>query len=111
MKFFNFFIAVAIMVFTCSLIAEADSLSYREKQKLREEGLSYTQIRKIEEDMEYKYKGASGTKYKYDLSKPSDRIKYSVDPDAKLNDEIYMPITPGVEIDRGLHQYGGGIKK
>ena len=60
--------------------------------------------------MEYKYKGTTGTKYKYDLSKPGDRIKYSVDPHAQIMDEIYTPIKPGVEIDRSLNQYGGGVK-
>ena len=61
--------------------------------------------------MEYKYKGSSGTRYKYDLSKPGDRIKYSVDPAAQLYDKIYMPIKPGVKIDRSLNQYGGGVKR
>lgn len=59
----------------------------------------------------YKYKGSSGTKYKYDLSKPGDRMKYGVDPGAQIKDEIYMPIKLGVTIDRVLGQYGGGVKK
>jgi len=64
-----------------------------------------------EEKEEYKYKGLSGTRYKYDLSKPRDRIKYSVDPRSQLTDKIYMPIKPGVQIDRSLNQYGGGVKR
>ena len=54
----------------------------------------------------YKYKSSTGNKYKYDLSKPMDRVKYSVDVKAQLKDSI----SPNVELDRGLGQYGGGIK-
>ncbi len=57
-------------------------------------------------DSEYKYESSSGTKYKYDLSNPSDRLLYEVDPAAQLMDEI----NPMVDIDRGLDQYGGGAK-
>lgn len=55
---------------------------------------------------EYPYESITGTRYKYDLSNPSDRIKYEVDPGAQLRDSI----NPRVDIDRGLGQYGGGAK-
>lgn len=110
MKFFNFIIVVLIVVFSCSLMASADGLSYREKMKLQEAGLSRSDIRKLEKKMEYKYKGSSGTRYKYDLSKPGDKIRYELDVGAQIRDNIYMPIKPGVEIDRGLNQYGGGVE-
>lgn len=57
---------------------------------------------------EYKYQGSSGTKYKYDLSNPADKIKYSVDVGAQLKDSIN--VNPRVGIDRGMGQYGGGIQ-
>ena len=79
MKFFNFIIVVLIVVFSCSLTANADGLSYLDKMKLREAGLSQSYIRKLEKKMEYKYKGSSGTRYKYDLSKPGDKIRYELD--------------------------------
>ncbi len=110
MKFFNLFAVVFIMVFSCSVTLYADGLSYREKRELRESGLSRSDIRKIEKKMEYKYEGSSGTRYKYDLSKPGDKLKYELDIGAQIKDDIYMPIKPGVEIDRGLNQYGGGVE-
>ncbi len=58
----------------------------------------------VSEKSEYKYESVTGTKYKYDLSKPEDKIKYSVDPAAKVMDDV----NPMVEIDKGLGQDGGG---
>ncbi len=55
-------------------------------------------------DNEYPYKSITGTKYKYDLSNPGDRIRYGVDPAAQIRDSV----NPNVKIDRGLGQYGGG---
>jgi hypothetical protein len=57
-----------------------------------------------ERNKEYPYESTSGTRYKYDLSKPSDRIRYEVDPAAQIRDSI----NPRVKIDRGLGQHGGG---
>ena len=61
-------------------------------------------------DDDAKYEGISGTKYKYDLSDPIDRMNYSLDLDAQMNDKLNAPINPGVELDRSLGQYGGGIQ-
>jgi hypothetical protein len=55
---------------------------------------------------EYPYQSSTGTRYKYDLSNPSDQIRYEVDPGAQLRDSI----NPKVQIDRGLGQHGGGSK-
>lgn len=55
------------------------------------------------------YKGASGTKYKYDLSNPLDRIRYQTDVNAQLQDRIHMPVTPGISIDRNIGQQGAGV--
>lgn len=57
-------------------------------------------------DNEYPYKGFSGTRYKYDLSKPVDRIKYQIDPFSQVRDSI----KPMVDIDRDFGQFGGGAK-
>ena len=51
------------------------------------------------------YRGSSGALYQYDLSNPSDQLRYSVDPGAQLRDEI----DPRVQLDRSLGQYGGGV--
>ena len=56
---------------------------------------------------EYKYEGSSGARYKYDLSDPSDRIDYSVDVDAQMQDK--MSVSPDRDLDRQMGQYGGGI--
>jgi len=61
-------------------------------------------------DNDSNYEGSSGTKYKYDLSDPSDRIDYSTDVDAQMNDKLNAPINPGVGLDRSMGQYGGGIQ-
>ena len=52
----------------------------------------------------YKYESRSRTKYKYDLTKPEDKMRYDLDPAAKIKDGI----NPMVGIDQGLGQYGGG---
>ena len=52
------------------------------------------------------YVSYTGQKYKYDLSKPIDRINYSIDPEAQINDKINP--NPMIGIDRSLGQYGGG---
>ena len=57
-----------------------------------------------------RYEGMSGTKYKYDLSDPVDRMDYSLDLDAQINDKLNAPINPGVGLDRSMGQYGGGIQ-
>ena len=57
----------------------------------------------------YNYQGHSGTKYKYDLSKPSDKVQYDIDVNAQMKDELNS-WKPGVQLDRGMGQYGGGIQ-
>ncbi|WP_201353737.1 hypothetical protein [Hydrogenimonas urashimensis] len=60
-----------------------------------------------EKKSEYKYEGSSGAHYKYDLSDPSDRIEYSTDLDAQMNDK--MSVSPNRDLDRQMGQFGGGI--
>jgi len=98
------------IILLLALPVAAGGLSYREKRELREAGMSRSDIREIEEKSEYGYEGSSGTRYKYDLSEPDDKMKYDLDVDAQMNDKVYMPTKPGVKIDRGLNQYGGGVE-
>jgi hypothetical protein len=55
---------------------------------------------------DYRYESSSGIKYRYDLSKPTDRLLYGVDPVAQTMDRA----NPLVKIDRGLGQHGGGAE-
>lgn len=55
---------------------------------------------------DYQYRSNTGQLYKYDLSNPSDRIRYQVDPSAQIKDGV----NPLIPIDRSMGQYGGGIK-
>jgi len=52
---------------------------------------------------EYPYQSSSGQRYKYDLNKPGDRIRYEVDPGAQVRDSV----KPRVKMDRDMGQYGG----
>ena len=58
---------------------------------------------------DYKYKGNSGTKYKYDLSRPEDRRAYERDFMAQQNDKM-KDWQWGVQRDRDDGQFGGGIQ-
>ena len=49
---------------------------------------------------QYRYKGSSGLRYRYDLSKPGDRIRYQLDIDAQIRDSINPD--PRIDLDREL---------
>lgn len=53
------------------------------------------------------YKGLAGAEYQYDLSKPSDMIRYEQDLKAQLRDEGSISVRR--ELDRDLGRIGGGI--
>ena len=53
------------------------------------------------------YRGSSGARYRYDLSRPADAIRYSVNPKAQL--EYSISVDPRREIDASLGQQGAGI--
>jgi hypothetical protein len=56
------------------------------------------------------YKSRYGNEYEYDLSRPSDQIRYETDVRAQMRDEL--DIDPRREIERDLGQFGGGkVKK
>jgi hypothetical protein len=57
---------------------------------------------------QYRYEGASGKKYQYDLSDPGDQIEYELDLDAQIRDEINPD--PSIDLDRGMGQVGGGAE-
>ncbi|HYN54368.1 MAG TPA: hypothetical protein VES38_06660 [Methylotenera sp.] len=58
---------------------------------------------------EGKYKSRFGNEYEYDLSKPSDQIRYETDTRAQMRDEL--DVDPRREIERDLGQHGGGKVK
>lgn len=64
------------------------------------------QERDRQRNKEYPYKSSSGQRYKYDLSNPADRARYSLDPAAQQRDSI----TPRTQLDRNLGQHGGGAE-
>jgi len=108
-------LVIILIILLFASTSFAGGLSYRDKRKLRKAGYSSSDIRKMERGSErveptYKYKSSTGTQYKYDLSKPDDRLKYGVDVDAQLNDNINMETNPNVNIDRNMNQYGGGVE-
>lgn len=57
----------------------------------------------------YRYQGSSGTKYQYDLSRPGDQIRYEIDINAQMRDQL--SVDPRRGLDQGLGQYGGGIRR
>ena len=54
------------------------------------------------------YSGNSGTRYQYDLGKPVDANRYSIDTNAQMRDMRSLP-SPGQTMDRSRGQYGGGL--
>ena len=58
-------------------------------------------------EFESGYKSSSGTQYQYDMSKPSDSLRYSVDIAAQQRDN--MNFNSSRSLDRKIGQYGGGI--
>lgn len=64
--------------------------------------------RPVEIDNRYRYSGSSGRRYQYDLSNPSDELRYDLDLSAQMRDE--MNIDPRVDLDRSLGQNGGGVE-
>ena len=53
------------------------------------------------------YRSSTGSTYEYDLSNPSDRVRYGADPKAKLRDRL--DVNPQRRIERNIGQYGGGV--
>jgi len=88
------------------LLITSPAVAWNDNYKDNDESFLQKQEREREEkrNKEYPYKSSTGTRYKYDLSKPGDQIRYKVDPGAQIRDSV----NPKVEIDRGLGQYGGG---
>lgn len=53
------------------------------------------------------YRGTSGLGYQYDLSKPSDQIRYETDINAQIRDSL--DARPQRDIDKYMGQSGGGV--
>ena len=60
-------------------------------------------------DPNYRYQGGSGTQYQYDLSRPGDQLRYELDLKAQMRDQL--SVDPRKELDQGLGQHGGGIRR
>ena len=97
MRIFLFLVA-ALLVNTVAIAGDGYQ-SYYERQQLEKEQ---------QRNQEYPYESSSGTRYKYDLSKPTDQIRYEVDPGAQIRDSIN--VNPRIGLDRNLGQYGGGAE-
>jgi len=54
------------------------------------------------------YQGYSGQKYQYDLNNQADNLRYQLDPNAQIRDELNA--NPKADIDRSLGQRGGGAR-
>ena len=97
-----FFMALALWV---SSTASAWENNYNDvDSNLGDGSLTEEQEAEVERNQEYPYESYTGTRYKYDLNDPSDKIMYGVDPAAQIRDDV----NPMVDIDRGLGQFGGG---
>lgn len=62
-----------------------------------------------EADKDHPYQGSSGARYEYDLSRPSDQVRYEHDFNAQRRDEMSIDLRRDRDRDRG--QYGGGIER
>lgn len=82
----------------------------RLRESRAEERETRTKIQTHGTETEYGYEGISGNRYKYDLSKPGDRLRYENDPSAKLRDETFKPTNAGALMDEAMGQYGGGLE-
>ena len=58
-------------------------------------------------DQDKGYESSFGNRYEYDLSDPSDRVMYEVDPSAQLRDSI--DVNPIRDVERSVGEYGGGV--
>jgi YD repeat-containing protein len=55
-------------------------------------------------DDDHPHRSSTGSRYKYDLDRPAERLRYKYDPAAKLRDRI----DPRVRLDRALGDSFGG---
>ena len=89
-----------IMSIILSLLLASTAVAWDNKYETRK------QKREKEINKQYPYESITGTRYKYDLNNPADRTTYGVDPVAQIKDSV----NPMINIDRSLHQFGGGSK-
>jgi len=95
---------------TCGLLllvpinALSQNDDYDESQE-NDDGYGYERLddRELEEGFESSF----GNRYEYDLSDPSDRVMYEVDPAAQLRDST--DVNPVRELERDLGEHGGGV--
>jgi hypothetical protein len=100
-----FLVVVAVMLASPALAWNNNNNSYNNGTEESNHDQEERQ-REIDRNNEYPYESNTGTRYKYDLNNPVDKIKYDVDPAAQVLDSV----NPMIEIDRDLGQYGGGAE-
>ena len=89
------------------LLVPISALSQYDGYDDNQESDDYGYDRPYDRDQEKGYESSLGNRYEYDLSDPSDKIMYEVDPDAQLRDSI--DVNPERDLERGLGEYGGGV--
>lgn len=90
------------------LVAPIAALSqYDDSDYNKENDDSYGYDRSYDSDQDKGYESSFGNRYEYDLSDPSDRIMYDVDPNAQLRDSI--DVNPVRDVERSIGEYGGGV--
>ncbi|MFC1688283.1 hypothetical protein ACFL07_01315 [Pseudomonadota bacterium] len=90
------------------LVAPIAVLSqYDDNDNNKENDDSYGYDRSYDSDQDKGYESSFGNRYEYDLSDPSDRIMYDVDPNAQLRDSI--DVNPLRDVERSIGEYGGGV--
>jgi hypothetical protein len=70
-----------------------------------DDGYSYDSP--YDRDQKEGYESSFGNRYEYDLSDPSDRVMYEVDPNAQIRDSI--DVNPVRDVERSIGEYGGGV--
>ena len=63
--------------------------------------------RSYDSEQDKGYETSFGNRYEYDLSNPSDRVRYGADPNAQLRDSI--DVNPIRDVERSVGEYGGGV--
>ena len=96
--------AALLLLAPISALSQYDGYDDNQANK---DDYGYEYDRPYDRDQEKGYESSFGNRYEYDLSDPSDRIMYEVDPDAQLRDSI--DVNPERDLERGLGEYGGGV--
>jgi hypothetical protein len=90
------------------LVAPISALSqYDDYDDNQENDDGYGYDSRYDRDQDKGYESSFGNRYEYDLSDPSDRVMYEVDPSAQLGDSL--DVNPLRDVERSVGEYGGGV--